>query len=602
MLKVLKKALLCTLVACMLLGCISCNFPGKQEETETDADSQSETEVETEADTDPAPRVNKVEIKLDGNIANVLYSIDRDDTLTDATKTFASDYSNIVGKKISPKKAGTDGAEKPAILIGNIDYPESQEVYASLKYSEVKACVVGNKLVVAGYNTALMAEVLSELDDMIKEKKDANGNIVLEEDFKIEKTFAEPLSAIPVFAGAEPAFSYTGDDCYMVDFGGVNKTKFNKYCDSMTSNGLELYAEKTLGTNVYKTYANDEYVVTTIYTAYNNNGKVLVEPLSSTELPAKAENNVYTPVEGLETTVTQVGLADGTARNYNGMCYVIRLSDGSFIIIDGGFNNTGYADRIYEIMKKQAVDPENIVVAAWIISHAHSDHVAVLSTFFNTYKDKITVERFICNLPDEGQLVNNWENERDGNISYTNRMREFLYTTLKDIPKVKAHPGQEFNIRNVKIDVYYTIDVYNYDNNRKLDDYNNTSVVFKLEAEGTKIMFLGDYDDKAYTMKKLYTMPLLDADAVQMAHHGLPENSSGALYELITPTYVFWPAGAWVVKTDVDLYNGEQNKWIIEHCNEENIYLAEDNVYVFDMKDRTCDKYDTVEDYLASAD
>ena len=378
-------------------------------------------------------------------------------------------------------------------------------------------------------------DVVFQVEGFATKLDETIENVLGSKKIKID---GDPLSILPAFEGYSKTDTDTGDDCYMRSFGEVYYSDFEDYCDEIAESGFELYAEKTLEDNVYKTYVNKRYVVTTIYTAYNSYGKVLVEPRVGTALPTKAEDNVYNPIAGVDTTITQVGLYYGSlADTYNGMSYVVQLNDGSFIVVDGGFAYEGYADRLYSVLKKQAPDPDNIVIAAWIISHAHDDHVDVFESFFESYGDKVTVERFICNLPEAGQLVDNWSNERDGNISYTNKMREFLYTTLKDIPKVKAHPGQEFNIRNVKIDILYTIDIYDYDN-KKLDDFNNTSVVFKLTAEGKSMLFLGDYDDKAYTMKNLYTASTLNSDIVQVAHHGLPENSSGALYQLITPEYV----------------------------------------------------------------
>ena len=607
MLKTLKRVVICSLVACMLLGCVACN-KGKQEETETNADvnGQIETEVETEADTEPAPRVNKASIKLDGEIANVLYSVDRDETLSAATGTFASEYSKVVGKTVEPQKAGTYNASKTEILVGNVKFAESKEVYATLKYSEAKACVVGSKLVVAGYNSALVAEVLEELALALKDKKDANGNIVLEEDFKIEKVYAEPLGALPVLSGMKPTFVDTGDECYMIDFGAVKEdTVFTDYCASIVANGFTLYAEKNMEGNLYNTYVNDEYVATAIYTKYNKYAKVLVQPLSETALPGKAEENVYTPIEGKQTTITQLGMyrEDDISETYNGMAYIIQLVDGSFIIVDGGVDTTKekYEDRLYNLLKKQAPDPDNIVIAAWIISHAHDDHVDIFEYFFEAYADKITVEKFICNLPADEQVANVWDPEWNRSAIVREQLKEYF----PNVPVIKAHPGQKFYIRNAEIDILYTIDIYDYDNSA-LRDFNNTSVVFKLTAEGKSMLFLGDYDDKGYTMSKLYTLRTLGSTIMQVAHHGLEENSSNGLASKIMPKYVFWPVAGLTLKKsnaedakEIDLTKVSQNQWILTNCvNKGNGFIAEDNVFVFNMK--TCEyvKYDTLADYL----
>lgn len=586
MVNYLRRAFLFALVLCMLFGCVSCNLLGnKPDDTES-----SDTMVETEAESEATVRVDKVDIKLDKVYASIVYSIDADDLLKEGMKTFANGYASIVGAKtVEPKRSAVHDADKAEILVGKVRYPECQEVYETLRYNEAKICVVGNKLVVAGYDSKLISEALTELLEKLEDQADANGNISLDGTFVIEKSFADPLFAVPVFEGQNPTFVETGDDCYMVNFGGVSKDKFEEYCDSMTDNGLTLYAEKTLEGNIYKTYFNDKYVVTTIYTKYNDMCKVLAEPLSGTALPTKAEDNTYTPVDGCDTTITQVGLlSDDLGETYNGMCYIVRLADGSFIVVDGGFAVEGYEDRIYNVLKKQAPDPDHIVIAAWMITHAHDDHVDVFENFFKSYADDVTVERFICNLPSDKQVENIWEPE----WNRADKVRELIDKYFPNVPMIKAHPGQEFYIRNAKINILYTIDIYD----GLLEDFNNTSVVFKLEAEGKKMIFLGDYDDNGKTMSNLYRMQTLKSDIMQVAHHGLPENSSNELSAKIQPKYAFWPSGAQVVKNgSVDLFTVRQNQYIVDNCT---IFLAEDNIFVLKMKDCSVEKYETLADYL----
>ncbi len=443
---------------------------------------------------------------------------------------------------------------------------------------------------------AAAEDVVFQVDGFATKLDETVENVLGSKKIKID---GDPLSILPTFTGYSFEDTDTGDDCYMRSFGAVDYSDFDDYCDDIAENGFELYAEKTLENNVYRTYANKRYVVTTIYTGYNRYGKVLVEPRVGTALPTKAEDNVYTPIAGMDTTITQVGLYDGDlGETYNGMCYIVRLADGIFIVVDGGFAREGSPERIYDVLRKQAPDPDNIVIAAWMITHAHDDHVDVFESFFEAYGDKVTVEKFICNLPSDAQTGDVWT--KDIKWMRYKQVRAVFEEYCSDIPVVKAHPGQEFYIRNVKIDILYTVDIFDL-NHSKLEDFNNTSVVFKLTAEGKSMIFLGDYDDDAYTMKKLYTASTLNSDIVQMAHHGLASYSSKDLYPMITPTYVFWPIGAKVIKDgSEDVYNGTQNKWIIQNCDEENIYLAEDNVYVFNMKTCECVKYDTVAKYVAS--
>ena len=593
MLNFLKKSLLFALALCMLGGCVSCNLPWNKTDESESSDTTTETErseITTEPEIEDTVMENRVDIKLDDVYAGIVYALDADDALKDAMKTFATGYARIVGaKSVEPKRSGVYVANKAEILVGKVRYSESLGVYEDIRYNEVKICVVGSKLVVAGYDSALISEALTELLSKLAAQADANGNITLDESFVIEKVFAEPLSAVPVFEGVTPILTETGDECYMVNFGSVGKDNAEMYCSALIDDGLTLYAEKIMEGNVYRTYCNDKYVVTTLYTNYNSVFKVLSEPLSATALPTKAEDNKYTPVDGCDTTVTQIGLLnDNLDATYNGMCYVVRLADGSFIVVDGGFDFAGYEDRIYSVLKKQAPDPDQIVIAAWIISHAHDDHVDVFENFFKAYGDEVTIERFICNFPAWSQLENIWEPE----WVRIDKVRALLEEYFPDVPVIKAHPGQEFYIRNAKIDILFTIDVYD----GYLNDYNNTSVVFKLEAEGKKMIFMGDHDDKGKTMSNLYRMQTLMSDIMQIAHHGLPENSSNELAAKIKPKYAFWPAGAQVVKNgSIDLFEVSQNKYIVDNCQ---IFLAEDNVFVLKMKDCSFVKYETLADYL----
>ena len=400
---------------------------------------------------------------------------------------------------------------------------------------------------------------------------------------------ANPLLSLPDMQGAIPYTVDTGDDCRMVNYGITSKTKYESYCADMIANGFTLYAENKIDENIYRTYVNDNYVVTTIYTEYNRMAKALIEPLSQTALPTKAENNIYTAVSGCETTITQLGQyhPDDYDETYNGMCYIIRLADGSFIIVDGGVNTSKekYEDRIYKTLKKQAPDPDNIVIAAWIFTHGHSDHVGIFEKFCKSYSDKVSVEQFIYNMP---------SSEQAGSTGSGDKVRVCVSTYYPDALKTKAHPGQVFYVRNAVIEMLYTLDLFE----KLLSDFNNTSLVFTIETEGKKMMFLGDYAERADTLLSLYSAESLKCDIVQVAHHGIL-GTSNELYEKIAPTYAFWPGlRIYVRNNNQDLYSLAQNEYIVD-LGDDNIFMADDNVYVFTFKNNSCVFYDSVAEYLS---
>ena len=399
---------------------------------------------------------------------------------------------------------------------------------------------------------------------------------------------ADPLITLPAMLGTIPSYVDTGDSCRMVNYGITSKTNYNAYCAELAASGFTLYAENQIDGNIYRTYTNSAYVVTTLFTEYNNTAKAFIEPLGKTSLPNKAEENTYTPINGCETTITQLGQyhPDDYDETYNGMCYIIRLADGSFIIVDGGVNTAKekYEDRIYNVLKKQAPDPNNIVVAAWIFSHAHGDHVGIFENFCKSYSSEVSVERFIYNIPGDEQ----------GTAPYSNKVRNYVDTYYPNALKTKAHPGQVFYIRNAVIEMLYTLDVFE----KLLSDFNNSSLVFTLETEGKKMMFLGDYAEMGDTLLSLYSAETLKSDIVQVAHHGIL-GTSNELYTKIAPTYAFWPGlRIYERNNNQDLYSLYQNQYIVGLGNDK-IFLAEDNVHVFTFKDNSYLFYNTVAEYLS---
>ena len=57
-----------------------------------------------------------------------------------------------------------------------------------------------------------------------------------------------------------------------------------------------------------------------------------------------------------------------------GMVYIIRLTDGRFIIIDGGMCEYEEKEHFLELLEQQKVTEGKPVIAAWFITHPHDDH------------------------------------------------------------------------------------------------------------------------------------------------------------------------------------------------------------------------------------
>ena len=91
----------------------------------------------------------------------------------------------------------------------------------------------------------------------------------------------------------------------------------------------------------------------------------------------------------------------------------------------------------------------------------------------------------------------------------------------------------------------YTLDSYLP---RKLTIFNNSSLVFTVDVEGERALFMGDGSDEVAEILCSMYGDYLQSDILQLAHHGL-RNGHGtnmphtvALYKLIRPEVVLWPS------------------------------------------------------------
>ena len=333
-----------------------------------------------------------------------------------------------------------------------------------------------------------------------------------------------------------------------------------------------------------------------------------------TPLQGTAADNVYTD-RGIQSTLTNVGLcydaavdANGyTTSNYEGMSFVYRLSDGSFMIIDGGFPNEGNADRLFNVLKKQA-NGGDIVIAAWIFTHDHEDHVGLFKTFSDKYHDQITIEKFLFNFPSSEQST-------EGKAS--TYVTPIIAKYYKSAEVHKPHTGYVYYIRNATVTILFALDAYEplalsgtMENTTLSCNYNCSSMIFQVAVNGVSTMFLGDCQDaEREALKDTYSENVFKSDIVQVAHHGIWGCGKG-VYEDIGATYTVVPLGADKMKTantawDSVLLSGDKmsnfNDYFVSNGSlKNNVYLSENNVVIFTLNNGSVsvNQFDSVESYL----
>lgn len=217
------------------------------------------------------------------------------------------------------------------------------------------------------------------------------------------------------------------------------------------------------------------------------------------------------------------------------MGYFIKTKDNKVIIVDGG--NRGDAENLEKYIKENGGK-----VDYWFITHFHTDHSGALAEVIET--TDVPIDNIVCKFID-GDLVPQYEEERI--FQYQDITNALNNERVKD-KIITPTDGQIFYFDdkdNLKVKILSVCrdDIFN-------NLGNNSSMVFKLYINNKTMLFLGDtgVESSAYLLE--HCKEDLKSDYVQMAHHG-QQGATFELYQVIDPSYCFWPTPDWLWDNDL---------------------------------------------------
>jgi beta-lactamase superfamily II metal-dependent hydrolase len=216
------------------------------------------------------------------------------------------------------------------------------------------------------------------------------------------------------------------------------------------------------------------------------------------------------------------------------MSFVIVTKENNVIIVDGG--------RKEDMpLLKEYVGGRH--VSAWILTHAHLDHISgFISEIEKNGGKDFDIERIYYNFPPY-EII---ENRNVPDYEYfCEELNEMLPAFNKILPVIKdkthiTNQGESLQIDDVKIDF-----IFSYHEGLNANLMNDSSLVFKLSTENKSVLFLGDLGPDGGDVLFRESRHLLKADIVQMAHHG-HMNPSMEVYAEIAPKACLWCAPIWL--------------------------------------------------------
>ena len=317
--------------------------------------------------------------------------------------------------------------------------------------------------------------------------------------------------------------------------------EFGAYCKELEESGYEKLFERTLAKNVYAAFKGEEEYVYAYYT--ENTGAVRTVHGALAEYGDEDCGSLPNVCKPLLCAVGQPSFMNC------GQGYIYRLADGRFLVHDGGCKYDCRPDFMYERIRELAVDENNIVIAAWFISHPHGDHQDAFEEFIEKHgsDNSVKVERVIFNYAKASMYT---YQRKDGQREDCEGLVHSIYKKcaeyIPDAKVIKAHTGQIFNFGECKVEVLFTVE--DFLPAECFDYVNGTSIVIRVTIDGQSAMLLADTTHTSGRILENSFGDFLRADMVQFAHHGMWA-SYPSLYEYIAADIILWPNIEPVAKT-----------------------------------------------------
>lgn len=459
--------------------------------------------------------------------------------------------------------------------------------YAATPYNSTRIEIVGNRIVVTAFTAATLKTALDDLAQNITQNAagewvlpltysySSNGSVVksendwnnMSEEEKEEfNAYVEGIEALPKFTGANlTAYDLypLAKDGYEIAFKGATKAEYEAYVAALKEAGFTQYSTNTISAgrdnpdsaNIYHTFTKDNIHVST---AWQGNLKVarIVMVLPSTEPNLPSLEPIPTPTTPKVTpTIAQMRLTEGDQYGSGGgMSYVIQLADGKFIVVDGGINAEVNRTVLYEYLQSKATEAgmAKPVIAMWIFSHVHDDHVGLAQKYFFSYAKSQgwTIEAIAYNFPndlaEDSDTTIDTVPDDNGPVWIEN-FEKAVKTYCPNAKIYTPRAGQVYYFAGMQMEIlaseedFYPF-IFSKEGTPQAVEmtHNAFSLNWRMNFDnGVSVMFLGDSTTE--TTKQLGQIygDYLKSDVLQMAHHGL-SGAEISCYKNIDPDICLW--------------------------------------------------------------
>lgn len=319
------------------------------------------------------------------------------------------------------------------------------------------------------------------------------------------------------------------DGSTVYSFNGKTAEDYAAACDYYAGKDFRVYSTMEQGENKATTFVGQSVMAHIYWIEFSGELSIVLSDTAADTLPPK------TPaVTDGEYDCTVAQMKD--TQNFIGMGYVIQLKDGSFIVYDGSYDNQ--LQKLVRYITNAYKGDGKPVIRAWVLTHSHNDHYPTFRTFATTekWRNMIDVEHVIVSpLNDKHFSLNDSEE-----FYLSTRFWEDV-TLLEGAKVVFAHTGMNFTFCNLDMEILYTPENA-YKTETSVGNFNDTSIVSRLYADGYSALFTGDASTKGVNFIMNAYGDYLKSDMCQVSHHGVEGEYILSFYDTVKAPILFYPA------------------------------------------------------------
>lgn len=446
---------------------------------------------------------------------------------------FNKDGAHSVRLKVKYDTAVPVTAGAREILVGKTNRENSKSLYSDIGYFAYRLFNEGDSILVGAYKESVAVSAMNELYQYVKEAyvSSTDGNCWIPKGFDVKDEAYGWTNQLPNVRNATFDGIYDPNDgTQLIRYVNADENIYTAYLSALKNAGFTQEKSYTMGQNSYSLHYGAEMNTYVSYIKNTGEIRVFLEK-TGTQYPTALQSSgsgSYTP------KLWQLRVDNYGSRENGGMSYVLQMSNGNFLIVDGGYNTEEEADHLYTFLKSKTPEGQKPIIEGWFISHLHGDHYGAFLAFSNKYNEThVELKAMYWNFLDS--------KTQEGVASYAVAQIESGARKWSGVKLyTKMHTGMTVEFAGANVSILCTHeDVYP----SSFIDANDTSTVYRFEVAGQKVIFLGDCrDNECAAMLRSFgeDSSELKADIVQWSHHGY-EGATYDMYSAIGAHTVLFP-------------------------------------------------------------